>query len=97
MTVISPCNGLARCWRHPTGCSSIVLTSREEYAIRQRYKERRRRLWHLVREHWRIAGKWGLDPIPPRFHLHTVLLMERAAQENELWDRIKERYEHRPL
>jgi hypothetical protein len=76
--IISPCNGLARCWRHPTGCAKIVWTSREEYEIRQRYKARRRRLWHIIRGQYRIGVKWRLDPIPPRYYLQGVLLMEQA-------------------
>ncbi|HLB32487.1 MAG TPA: hypothetical protein VJL27_02950 [Patescibacteria group bacterium] len=91
--IISPCNGLARCFRHlhPPGCGRIVWTAREEYAIRQEYKARRRRLWHKVREHYRIGVKWGLDPIPPRYHLQAVLLMEQARGEAELFRRIEER------
>lgn len=84
MVIISPCNGLARCFRHQTRCSQIVLTSREEYAARQRRKARRRRLWRIVREHYRVGVKWGLDPIPPRYHLQAVLLMEQVRSEEEL-------------
>ncbi|MDP3727770.1 MAG: hypothetical protein Q8R35_04015 [bacterium] len=87
--IVSPCNGLARCWRHPTGCARIVLTSREEWDARQRYKTRRLRLWHVVREHYRIGAKWGLDPIPSRYHLAAVLLMEQVLQERELLERLQ--------
>lgn len=81
MTIISPCNGLGKCWRHPTGCAKIILTAREEWAARQRYKARRRRIWRIVREHYRIGVKWGLDPIPPRYHFDAVLLAEQAVRE----------------
>lgn len=84
-------NGLSRCWRHQTGCSRIVLTSREEHAARQRYKERRRYLWNMVRERYRIGAKWGLEPIPPRYHLDAILLMDKVLAEAELREREKQR------
>lgn len=88
--IVSPCNGLKRCWRHSCGCAKIILTAREEYEIRQRYKARRGRLWHIVREHYRVSAKWGLDPIPPRHHVDAVLLMEKVRGEVELSQSIKE-------
>lgn len=87
--IVSPCNGLARCWRHPTGCARIVFTPREEYEIRQRYKARRRRLWNAVRRDYQLGAKWGLDPIPPRYHLQAVLLMEQALMEQEVMGRAQ--------
>lgn len=90
--IISPCNGLARCFRHPTGCARIVSTSREDYAGRQSYKARRRRLWHIVREHYRLGAKWGMGPIPPRYHLYAILLMEQALEvEGQLQEIERER------
>ena len=87
--IISPCNGLKRCWRHPTGCAKIVFTAREEYAIRQKYKARRRRFWHTILEHYRIGSKWGMDPIPRRYHLQTILLMEQIFFEQKLSFELK--------
>src|ERR1041384_4214853 len=79
--VISPCNGLSRCFRHPDGCAAIIHEPRAEYAIRQRYKARRRLLWHIVRDHYRMAAKWGLNPPPPEHHLTIVLLLEQVERE----------------
>ena|SRR3989344_3023260 len=88
--IISPCNGLRRCWRHPMGCAKIVFTSQEEYELRQKYKARRRRLWNIVLEHYRLGTKWGLDPIPRKYHLKAVLLMEQILGEQELSQSISE-------
>lgn len=84
--IISPCNGLARCWRHrnPPGCDKIVFTAREEWAMRQKRKARRRRLWNMVLESYRIQAKWGMDPIPRQYHLKVVLLLEQLLGEEEL-------------
>ena len=90
--IIRPCNGLKRCFRHPTGCAKIVFTAREEYAIRQKFKKKRGRLWHIVREHYRLGAKWGLDPIPPRYHLDAVLFMEQILGQEELFRRIDTRH-----
>jgi hypothetical protein len=79
--IVRPCNGLARCPRHPSGCATIVQAARTTYAQRQQYKTRRRHLWQIVRDHYRIAAKWGLNPPPPSHHLTIVLLMEQAATE----------------
>ena len=89
--IVSPCNGLKRCWRHPTGCARIVISAQEEYALIQKRKARRRRLWNIILEHYRIGAKWGLDPIPPRYQLQTVLLMEQVLGEEKLWQSIEER------
>ncbi len=86
--IISPCNGLQRCWRHQTGCARIVISAREEYAIRQRRKQERRWLWHIVLEHYRIASKWGLDPLPRRYHLQAILLMEEVLFQQKLSNEI---------
>ena len=82
--IISPCNGMKRCFRHPSGCARIVMAPREEYASRQNYKARRRRLWNIVRRHFLIGIKWGLDPIPPQYHLYAVLLMEEVFMDTKL-------------
>lgn len=89
--IISPCNGLAQCWRHPTGCAKIVFTAREEREMRQKRKVRRRRLWHMVLENHRLQAKWGLGPIPRQYHLKAVLLLEQLLGEEELWRQITAR------
>ncbi|MGD0976769.1 MAG: hypothetical protein ABR875_00535 [Minisyncoccia bacterium] len=81
--IISPCNGLRKCWRHPGGCARIVIDPRDEYATRMRNKARRRRLWHIVLEQYRICKKWRLNPIPPELHLQVVLLLEQVQMETE--------------
>ena len=89
--IISPCNGLARCWRHPTGCAKIVMTLQEEFALRQMRKAKRRRLWNIVLESYRLREKWSFNieewnfgPIPKQYHLNVVLLMEQILGEEEL-------------
>lgn len=91
--IVSPCNGLSRCWRHPAGCAKIVFSVQEEWAMRQKRKARRRRLWNMVLEDYRIQGKWGLDPIPKQYHLKAVLLLEQILGEEELWQKITARQE----
>ena len=78
--IISPCNGLAKCFRHPTGCARLVISSRERYEMQQRRKAARRRLWNLVLEDSSLRAKWGLNPLPRRYHLQAVLLLERAER-----------------
>lgn len=60
------------------GGATIVQSARDDYALRQRYKQRRRALWRMVRDLARRQAKWGLDPMPERYHLKAVLLMEQA-------------------
>ena len=89
--IIRPCNGLGKCWRHPTGCAKIVLTAREEYALRQMRKTRRRRLWNIVLENYKLRkkwafniGEWAFGPVPRQHHLNMVLLLEQLLGEEEL-------------
>ena len=82
--IICPCNGLARCWRHPTGCATIVTTAREDWALRQKRKARRRRLWYMLLRNYKIRAKWGMGPIPRQYHLNVVLLLEELLGEEEL-------------
>ena len=89
--IISPCNGLAKCWRHSTGCAKIVTTAREDWDLRQMRKARRRRLWHMVLQNYEGQAKWGLDPIPRRWHLQAVLLLEQLLGEEELHQYIAKR------
>ena len=86
--IISPCNGLARCRRHPTGCAKILFTAREEWEMRNKRKAQRKRLWHMVLESYRIQAKWGLDPIPRQYHLKAVLVLEALLGQEELFRRI---------
>ena len=91
--ILRPCNGLAKCFRHPTGCAKIVTSPHEDWEMRQKRKARRRRLWNTVLESYQIQAKWGLDPIPRQYHLKAVLLLEKLLDEEELWQRITARQE----
>ena len=89
--IISPCNGLKKCFRHPTGCARFVRTSREDWAASQERKARRERLWKIVLENYRARGKWGMSQIPREYHLNVVLLLEQLLFDEEFSRKIKMR------
>lgn len=89
--IISPCNGLKKCWRHPTGCAKIITTAREDWDLQQKRKARRRCLWNMVLESYRVRAKWGMNPIPRQYHLNVVLLLEQLLGQEELWREIDTR------
>jgi hypothetical protein len=42
----------------------------------------------MVLDSCRIQAKWGMDPIPRRYQLKTVLLLERLSGEEDLLRQI---------
>ncbi len=93
--IVSPCNGLAKCRRHPTGCAKIVTTAHEDWEARKKRKARKKRLWNMVLQHYEVVSRWRIpgmfEPIPREHHLHVVLLLEKLLNEEELYRSIDER------
>ena len=87
--IVSPCNGLSRCRRHPLGCARIITTAREDWNGRQKRKARRRRLWNKVLDNYNMRLKWGMNPISREYHLNVVLLLEQLLGEEELFQGLE--------